>query len=328
MNKNNKIPHLRICVTEVCENRCLYCRPGGEACRTTNEREMSIKQIFYSVNLLAKHGISHLKITGGEPLLRSDILKLIKLIGSIEGIEDIELITRSPNVGNIASQLKELNISYLNFSLDTLDPVIYYKINHNRNIKEVLEAIDICHKAGLALKFNMVVMKGINDNEISEMIHFAGKYGAVLKLLDLVNVNQNPHFFSTHYKPFDEIIEELRKKNDHEKIIFPPGGVGTPMLKYEMSNGATVMIKDARKGTWYSDVCNGCNNYPCQDAIMALRLTSDGYLQRCLLNQGNLIDFLSMIENNENQDKIAMVLSEVLDTYRKAIYHESCWKPY
>ncbi len=325
-NKENKIPHLRICVTEACEHNCFYCRPAGEACRKTNKIAMSLRQIYDSVKLLVKYGVSHLKITGGEPLLRSDIPKMIKLLNSIKGIEEIQLITRSPKAGELANQLKESNVSCFNISIDSLDPFTFFKITRKQNLNLILQAIEKCHNAGLKLKFNMVVIRGVNDHEVPDMVNFAGKYRSVLKLLDLMNISQEPHFLANYYKPFNEIIEELRIKAVRETVISPPGGLGTPMPKFEMANGAIVLVKDSRAGTWYSDICIECKNYPCQDAIMALRLTSDGYLQRCLLRQDNLVDLLA-IKDVENRKIIDKAISEVLDTYRKAVFYERCWKP-
>lgn len=325
-DENSKIPHLRICATEKCNNNCLYCRPGGEASRAIDKQEMSLRQIFESVSLMANHGITHLKITGGEPLVRDDIPKMIELLNTIKGIEEIQLVTRSPKVGKIANQLRDAGLHSVNFSLDTLDATNYLKINRHGRLDLLLQAIEMAHQAGLALKFNMVVMRNINDHEIESMIEFAGKYNATLKLLDLMNMPGEQQLLANHYMPFDDVIKDLNESAIKKDISRPPGGIGTPMYRFEMSNNATVLIKDARVGTWYSDVCMDCKNYPCQDAIMALRLTSDGCLQRCLLRQDNLVDILGMIERVRKKEEIDKAIDPVLETYKKAVYYKSAWK--
>lgn len=325
--KMTKIPHLRICVTEKCDRRCLYCRPGGEICRTIDKKEMSLRQIFQLVEIMARHGITQLKITGGEPLIRNDIPKMIQLLNSIPGIESVEMVTRSPRAGKLARQLKEAGLSYLDFSLDSLNPFIFFRITKNGRLDALLQAIKICHREGLRLKFNMVVIKSVNDGAIPDMVEFAGRYGAILKLLDLMNMPGESHFLANYYVPFDEITKELARKAKSQNIVIPPGGCGTPMPRFEMPNGAVVIVKDARIGTWYSDVCIECENFPCQDAIMALRLTSDGYLQRCLLRDDNLIDLLSLVENMESQETIDAAVETALRTYNDAVYHEEAWKP-
>lgn len=321
-----KIPYLRICVTEKCGHNCLYCRPGGEACRVSGKKEMSLRQIQSLVEAMAGQGISDLKITGGEPLTRNDIPKMIELLFTIKGIERIELVTRSNKVGKVAGLLKDSGLSCLNFSLDSLDPFTFYRVTGNGRLDKLLSAIRLCANAGIKLKFNMVIMKGINDHEIPKMIEYAGKYGAVLKLLDLMNMPQESKFLSQYYMPLDAVEKDLGGKALKSGITTPPGGIGTPMPVFEMPNGAVVMIKDARKGTWYGDTCKECRHYPCQDAIMALRITSDGFLQRCLLRNDNLVDLLSLLEGVADEDVVSASIKKVLQTYERAVFCKEAWK--
>lgn len=326
-NSLEKTPHLRICVTERCEQDCFYCRPGGEACRFSGKKEMSLRQIYQLVVIMADRGITHLKLTGGEPLLRNDIPKMISVLRSLMSITDIQLVTRSHKAGNMAEQLRDSGLDSITFSLDTLDHFTFFRITQNGRLDLLLKAIRKVYRAGLSLKFNMVVMRGINDHEIPRMIEFAGRYGATLKLLDLMNMSGDPNFLEYYHMPLDRIVTDLGEKAKSFSMDTPPGGVGTPMPKFLMPNGATVLVKDARVGTWYGDACKECKNFPCQDAIMALRLTADGCLQRCLLRQDNLVDLLSMVENFESEDKIKQAIDSVLDTFRKAVYYEKAWGP-
>lgn len=322
-----KTPHLRICVAEKCIHDCFYCRPGGEASRISNKKEMTLRQIHQLVAIMADRGITHLKLTGGEPLLRDDIPKMISVLKSINGILDLQLVTRSPKAGNMAEQLKDSGLNSVTFSLDGLDPFTFFRVTPNARLDLLLKAIRKVYRSGLSLKFNMVVIRNINDHEIPRMIEFAGRYGAVLKLLDLMNMPGYPKFLDYYYMPLDRIVTDLGAKAKSVSLEVPPGGVGTPMPRFLMPNGATVLVKDARVGTWYSDVCKDCKNFPCQDAIMALRLTADGCLQRCLLRQDNLVDLLSIVERFESEDLIKQVIDSVLDTFRKAVYHEKAWRP-
>ncbi|XOA43223.1 MAG: radical SAM protein [Candidatus Nealsonbacteria bacterium] len=315
-------------MTERCDNRCFYCRPGGEACRALRKKEMSLRQIYQIVKILAKHGITNITITGGEPLKRDDIPKMVQLIKSIEEIDYIRLITRSPRVGEISNQLKEAGLSCLNFSLDSLDPYIFFKITRHGELNLLLQSIERCFQSDLDLKFNMVVLRGINSKEIPAMIDFVGKYKSTLKLLDLMNMPNEPEFLINYYFPFEKTISYLKYKASKCSIDKQPGGLGTPMPKFEMPNGATVLVKDARVGTWYGDTCDKCDNFPCQDAIMALRLTNDGCLQRCLLREDNLVNILEMVENIEPKKLIDENINLVLSTFREAVYYEKAWDPF
>lgn len=329
MKRESKIPLLRICVTEECDNKCFYCRPGGEACRRSNKKELSLRQFYELVIILVRHGIKYLKITGGEPLKRDDIPKMVHLFNAIKGVKDIQLVTRCPKAGKLADQLKDAGLSCLDFSLDSLNKYTFFQITRNGRLDLLLQAIKTVYHSGLKMKFNMVVMRGINDHEISDMIEFAGQYGAILKLLDLMDMDmpQKPKFLANYYMPFDQVVQDLGSKALRHSIEKRPGGLGTPMPKFEMPNGATVLVKDARIGTWYGDTCVECKSYPCQDALMALRLTADGCLQRCLLRQDNLIDLLKMVESFESQSAVDNAVDSVLRTFCEARYHEAKWKP-
>jgi molybdenum cofactor biosynthesis enzyme MoaA len=157
------------------------------------------------------------------------------------------------------------------------------------------------------------------------MIEYAGKYGAVLKLLDLMNMPQETRFLSQYYMPLDAIENDLAGKAQKSSLVTPPRGIGTPMPTFEMASGAIVMIKDARKGTWYGDTCKDCRHYKCQDALMALRITSDGCLQRCLLRSDNLVDLLSLLEGVADQVDIDTAIKNVLQTYEGAVFHPQAW---
>jgi cyclic pyranopterin phosphate synthase len=321
-----RIPYLRICVTERCGLSCFYCRPGGEACRAVNGQEMSVDQIYKIVSILSGYGLSQIKITGGEPLLRNDIPEMIKKISSVKGIKNIELVTRSPRAGSLSKELVYSGLNCLNYSLDTLNPKTFLEITKTGNLLKLFDSIDLSYNSGAKIKFNMVVMRGINDHEIFNMIDFAGKYNATLKLLDLMDMPQDPLFFKKHYFSFDGITEELNKLCLNKTIRTTPGGLGTPMTTFKMPNNSTVMIKDSRTGTWYGDICKGCEYFKCQDALMALRLTSDGFLQKCLLRSDNLVDLLSVTGNGSSEELIDRIIMEALSTYQQSSYYENGWQ--
>lgn len=319
-----RIPHMRICVTDVCSRKCLYCRPGGETF-PVNQQLLKPEQFEQLAVIMARNGITQLKVTGGEPMLRRDIVDIVRRLTQIQGIDSCELVTRSSRAGILASQLKDAGISCLNFSIDSLNEEKYHRINGNAYLPPLLEAIGRAYKAEIPLKFNMVVMKGVNDNEIYDLIEFAGKYGAVLKLLDLMDLlDDRPNDVSLYY-PLNSVVERLNAMSVSAGVLLPLG-TGTPMPQFTMANGATVLVKDARVGTWYGDVCNNCKNYPCHDAIMALRLTPRGLLQRCLLREDNLVDLWSMVEQGKSDFEIDSAVSEVLMTYANAYYIEKAWK--
>lgn len=317
---------LRVCVTEQCQHSCIYCRPGGESCHSGSKKEMATQEVHDLVSIMVKNGIRHVKVTGGEPLLRPDIMEILIAIESIEGVESLELITRHPKSIELIDDLENLGVSCLNYSLDTLSPSTFKMVNGNNSLPGVIAAIERAHKSRMKIKINMVVMRGINDHEIPAMIKFAGENEAELKLLDLMNIPEDPDFLKNHYYDFGEIVPFLEATAIEIEHVTPPGGIGTPMPRYHLANHAIVSIKDARAGTWYDAMCVKCKHYPCQDALMALRLTADGYLQRCLIRSDTMEDLLSVFKT-EGQEAAEVVAKSVLRTFREATYAGPVWKP-
>lgn len=322
----SKNPMLRVCVTERCQHSCIYCRPGGESCHSGTKKEMTPQQIHELVSIMVHNGIRFVKVTGGEPLLRSDILDILKRIKSIEGVESLELITRHPKSIGLIEDLEDIGVSCLNYSLDTLSPSTFKMVSGTNSLDGIVAAIRRAHRSSIKLKINMVVMRGINDHEIPAMIEFAGENEAELKLLDLMNIPEDPNFLQDHYYDFNELVPILEATAIEIEHATPPGGIGTPMPRYHLANHAIVSIKDARTGTWYGELCIKCDHYPCQDALMALRLTADGYLQRCLIRSDTMEDLLSSYKDQGSEAAEAVAIS-VLRTFREATYAGPVWKP-
>jgi cyclic pyranopterin phosphate synthase len=325
----NKIPQLRIAVTYPCEKACVYCRPGGEAVSTRPSKEMTVDQINLLVTTITKHGVQDVKLTGGDPILRSDIVDIVHSLKSISGVRNVELVTRHANAGKLADQLKNAGLDCLNFSLDSLDANIWSEITRTKGHEMLMDAIWAAADSGISLKINTVVIKGVNDHEITAMIEFAGRLKCQIKFLDLIvdipafpNVsNRFGKVGKDYYFDLREIIPSLQAQSSSSDVYFQPGGLGHPMNRYVMPSGATVIIKSSRAGAWHGDVCKGCKFFPCHDALMALRLTSDGKLQYCLLREDNLVDLLGLVEGGASQAEINLAMQGVLDTYRNAVFY-------
>jgi len=321
--ENEKIPHLRICVTRDCPCRCLYCRPGGESSSLLRDNLLTPDEIKFVVGRFIKQGLTEVKITGGEPLMRDDVLDIIKGVKSFPEIKDINLITMSPKVGKLAQQLKKAGLSSVTVSLDSINKDTFRRITGMNYLPNLIEAIEQCHEAGLPIKFNTVMLRGLNEKEVPSLIQFAGRFGATLKLLDLMQVDKDSVFFKKRYLNLRPLIKNLAAMAISSDTFPCTGGLGTPMPRFIMPNGVTVLVKDATIGTWYGDVCKNCINFPCQDAIMSLRLTSDGFLQRCLIRSDNLMDVTVM----RSCCVIDELISTGLRTYQDAEYHPEAWKP-
>ena len=195
---SREINYLRISVTDRCNLRCVYCMPAEGVPKKDHREILSYEQIIDVVRSAVGIGISKIRITGGEPLIRKDILKLIKGIKSVEGVTELVLTTNGVLLENMAVELKEAGIDRLNISLDTLDPDKYAGLVRGGDINRVLRGIDKVIDAGfLHTKLNMVLIPEFNDIEVDDMKKFCTGKGLTLQrinhysLHDIGSVSRN-----------------------------------------------------------------------------------------------------------------------------------------
>ena len=171
---NRKITYLRVSVTDHCNYRCHYCRDEDHQTHTKKAQVLTFEEIARIVRLFAELGVTKVRLTGGEPLLRKDILDLTRMLGEIPGLSDIPLSTNAHLLPAMALKLKNHGINRANISIDSLIPERFKEITRDGDLKTVINGIDAAISVGMKpIKLNMVVMKGTNDDEIESMIEFA-----------------------------------------------------------------------------------------------------------------------------------------------------------
>lgn len=323
-----KVPQLRILATSFCGRQCVYCRPTGEgtpSCDTALFVDYS--KSLKICELYKEYGGHDIKISGGDPIFWPSIVEFISDLKNKIGIEKIELITRSPKVSSLVYDLKNAGLDTLNFSLDVINPEIYYLITGSNDYRELIETITNCSSV-MPVKINSVIMKGINYEYVNELVDFCEKNGIQqLKLLDVIDDMQENYSGNTNRLPLfgvnkledmfislDELSVIMSNKAISSSIVYQ-GGLGHPMNEYIMPSGLVVTLKNSENGAWYGDICKKCHHYPCHDALMALRYTPDDKLQLCLLNEEASIS-LSECSNNEIIDKF----NKALSIYNDAIF--------
>lgn len=326
-----QIPQVRIEVNFKCGKACFYCRPTGEGIAVRDLEkvavrpvlEMTVDELVAVVTVLARHGISDLKLTGGDPMLRADIVEIVRRVKAVPGVSTVHLVTRHHSAGQLAPALKDAGLDLLNFSLDSMDSVTWTKITRVRGHERLIGAVRAAASCGIPIKLNTVVLKGVNDHEIPALVEFAGEIGAELKLLDLINdIGVFPGFdqpsVHRYYADLVPIAKQLAACSERMEVVSQPGGLGHPMPRFWMPNGAVVTVKSARFGAYYGAVCRGCQYFPCWDALMALRITPNGMLQYCLLRSDNLVDLLGLVHSTQPLDA-DRAIEEVLRVYRQAM---------
>ncbi len=181
---DREINYIRISVTDRCNLRCTYCVPPNAVLKE-KKSNLSPDQIISVVKEGVNLGIKKIRLTGGEPLLRKDIFKIIKDIRSVNGVEEIALTTNGTLLSKYAVDLKNSGLDRINISLDTLDPLLYKKLTGSENISVVIQGIESVKNAGFKdTKINMVLIPGVNDKEIEKMKIFCRDKGVKLQRIN------------------------------------------------------------------------------------------------------------------------------------------------
>lgn len=186
-----QINYLRISITDRCNLRCSYCMPEEGVAIKKRSAILSYEEIYDFVKVATGLGISKIRITGGEPLVRQDVCRLIKMLSGIPGIKDLALTTNGILMSKYAAKLKSAGLRRVNISLDSLQPDRYQAITHGGNIQSVLKGIESAKKAGLTpVKINCVLMKGINEDEVNDFVRFGKEHQVEIQFIQRMRIDQ------------------------------------------------------------------------------------------------------------------------------------------
>ena len=288
------IDYLRISVTQLCNFKCRYCMPeDGEFNDIGKSNILSYEEMFDFVKICLDNGVKKIRLTGGEPLVRRDIEKFVKMINDYKPDLDLAMTTNGYYLKQKAKVLRESGLKRLNISLDTLDDKKANFIARKDVLKQVLDGINEAVKEGFGIKLNSVVLKGINDNEIIDLLEFARSKNAQIRYIEFM---ENTHA-SSDLKGLrkDDILDILSKKYSIKEITKSPN---SPSSLFETSDGYKFGIIDPHK----HDFCASCNR---------LRLSADGLLIPCLYYE----DGKSIKEamRSGDYDKAKQILKDVLE---------------
>lgn len=265
-----EIDYLRISVTDRCNLRCLYCMPDGIKNKKEHDEILRDEEIINVVEESVKVGITKIRITGGEPLLRKGIYKLIRKIKNVKGINEITITTNAILlVGNV-KLLKESGVSRVNFSLDTLDSEKFKFISNTSlslDYKSLIE--ELIEYDMRPIKVNAVLLKGFNDSEIPGFIELADKYDISIRLIELMTIGHLNFDYDKYYISKDEILKR------YPELIFNKKDSVSEYYNVEGKKGFIGFINPISH-----KFCSDCNR---------IRLTADGHLKPCLHNNNEIL---------------------------------------
>lgn len=286
--------NLRVSLTQRCNLKCPYCHREGQV-PSSGAREMTADEVVRLVRIAVSLGITHVKLTGGEPLLRKDIVDIVSRLSKIDGLRDLSMTTNGTRLATYAEPLHKAGLKRVNINVASLDAKRYHELNCG-NLKDAFEGVHSAVKAGLyPVKLNMLLLHGVNEHEVYDMMEFAEKNGIILQLLELEPVNIADPYFKRYYYPLNGIEEELKKMASSVKV------------RSKMQNRRVYSLPNLKVEVVHplenSEFCARCTR---------LRLTSDGFLKPCLMVLDNLVDVLTPLRNGASDDEIKKYFVEAV----------------
>jgi len=299
-----QIEYLRLSVTDRCDLRCNYCMPSDHKDYAEPDNWLSADEIEQVVRVFAGMGLHRLRITGGEPLVRRNVVDLIRRLNAIPGIDDLSLSTNATRLGKMATDLKQAGISRINVSLDTLNAETFRQITKGK-LEKVLAGLEAAKKAGLSpIKINMVVMNGVNVDEIDKLVEFCGINDFTLRMIETMPQGKTGQSASKAYVGLQKIEKDLIKKFDMVPTVATGGG---PARYLRMRNSKTTVGFITPMSQHFCETCN------------RVRLSVEGTLYLCL-GQEDKVELRPLLRAGISDEDLQQVLIDAIA--RKPERHE------
>jgi cyclic pyranopterin phosphate synthase len=287
---NRKINYLRISVTDRCDLRCVYCM--HEKMTFLPKKEvLTLEEIERLCDNFIDLGINKIRLTGGEPLVRKDLIKLIEKLNikkKYTNLNEITLTTNGTLLDIFAKDLKKNGVDRINVSLDTIDDNLYKKITRFGNLNNVTKGINEAKKNDIKIKINVVAIKDFNEKELHTMVEWANQIKVDLTFIEVMPMSETDSERHLQFLPLDKVYEKLNSKYNFYKIDKNTGG---PSIYYR-SNKLLIDVGFITPLT--NNFCSSCNR---------VRITSTGKLFMCL-GQNNFVDFKKILRSDYSENYI------------------------
>ncbi len=291
---------LRVSVTDRCNFRCQYCMPRevfGPGFKFLPHAEvLSFEEIEVVVRVLLRLGVTKVRLTGGEPLLRRELPSLVAKLAQLPALGDLAMTTNGLLLSRFAGALAESGLHRVTVSLDSVDPGVFSEMNGvGANLQSVLDGIEAAVAAGLGpVKLNCVVRRGLNDDGIVELADFARRRGHVLRLIEYMDVGESHGWRLDEVVPSAEVIARISARWELQPVPpLYPGEVAT-RFRYRDGTGEVGVISSVS-----TPFCGGCTR---------LRLAADGQLHTCLFSRGGL-DLRPVLRGGGGEEELASLIT-------------------
>lgn len=305
---HRQFTYLRLSLLPVCNFKCSYCLPNGNPKEALHRSHLTVDEIRRLTKAFSGLGIRKIRLTGGEPTLRTDLIKIVETLSLHHPDTILALTTNGFKLTELAGPLKKAGLSCLNVSVDSLVPEKFEKITGQNMLAHVLKGIETAKQVGISkIKINTVVLKGINDGEIGALIDWAEKSDLELRFIELMETGDRIEYFKEHHSNLDFIQNYLLERGYLPAARAAHAGPAdiwqNPKIQSRMG-----LIRPYRK-----DFCESCNR---------LRVTSEGALQLCLFGSGTL-SLRSYLERDGEEENIQDAVLSALGAKTKThLLHE------
>ena len=283
------INYLRLSVTDKCNLNCFYCRSDPGRCSVENtEIELTVDEYRQIGEVAVALGISRIRLTGGEPLVRPDIVEIVGAIANIKGMDDVSLTTNGMLLEEMAGNLAAAGLKRVNISLDSLDEINFQQITRGGRLQSTLRGIECALDAGLApVKLNVVLLKGINDHEIEKFIRLTLDRDLHVRFIEYMPTGGQQGKWSDYFLDLTRVVELARSVAPLQELEGEHGGGPARYYSLQGAVGKVGLISPLSR-----HFCASCNR---------LRITGDGKLKPCLFSDVE-VDLRPALGNKEKME--------------------------
>ncbi|HYA21771.1 MAG TPA: GTP 3',8-cyclase MoaA [Thermoproteota archaeon] len=286
------VTELRVSVTPRCNLKCFFCHKEWDS----SAEEASKDELLKTIEVARSFGVRRLKITGGEPLLRQDLPQIISAASSI--LEEVSVTTNGTLLSGMSGVLRHAGLARINVNLPTLTPDRYARICGANIMDRALEGIRAASSEGMPVKVNMVVLKGVNQDEIERMMDFTSSFNGILQLIELQPIPSD----GTTFRAFHSDLASVENSISSRAVKSEAARGGQHLRYFIKHNGGNAVVEIVRP-TNNPAFCRRCSK---------LRVTSDGRLKPCLLRSDNLVDIARLVRSGASSDELAACYEEAI----------------
>lgn len=303
------IEYVRLSVTDRCDLRCSYCLPKGFNDFEEPDHWLTFDEIERVIGVFGNLGVKRIRLTGGEPLVRKGMPNLAARLSALPGIEDLSLSTNATRLDKQAIELKAAGISRINVSLDTLRPERFKQITQGK-LDKVMAGLMAAKRAGFApIKINMVVMAGVNDDEVEDMVEFCIEHNFTLRFIETMPMGNTGRSASSHYVDLQKVKQQLAEHFELIPGVMPGGGPA----RYVQIAGTDLKIGFITPISQH--FCETCNR---------VRLSADGTLYLCL-GQNDKVELRPLLRAGASDEDLQQAIASAIAN--KPERHEFNEKP-